>query len=132
MCSGSEGTWVVAAHIRLTRISCMSFRFIYLFIYLFMYFERGRERACKQGRDTERGRHRSCSRLQAPSCQCRAQRGARTHGPRDRDLSRSRPLNRLSHPGAPKVGEYPLKPRDFSLPWQPSLFFLASKLPVEI
>ena len=28
-------------------------------------------------------------------------RGARTHGPRDHDLSRSRMLNRLSHPGGP-------------------------------
>ena len=37
----------------------------------------------------------------APSCQPRAWRGARTHRPRDRDLSRSRTLNRLSHPGAP-------------------------------
>ena len=41
------------------------------------------------------------SRLQALSCQHRARRGARTHEPRDRDLSRSRPLNRLSHPGTP-------------------------------
>ena len=31
----------------------------------------------------------------------RDRRGARTHKPRDHDLSRSRTLNRLSHPGAP-------------------------------
>ena len=49
----------------------------------------------------ERGRHRIQSRLQALSCLHKAQRGAWTHGPRDHDLSRSRTLNRLSHPGAP-------------------------------
>ena len=38
--------------------------------------------------------------LQAASCQHRARRGARTHGPRDRDLSRSRTLTRLRPPGA--------------------------------
>ena len=50
---------------------------------------------------SERGRHRIWNRLQALSCQHRARCGARTHGPRDHDLSRSRPLNRLSQPGAP-------------------------------
>ena len=34
------------------------------------------------------------------SCQHRARRRARTHGPQDHDLSRSQKLNRLSHPGA--------------------------------
>ena len=38
------------------------------------------------GEDRERGRHRIGNRLQAPSHQPRARRGARTHGPRDRDL----------------------------------------------
>ena len=47
-------------------------------------------------------RHRIRSRFQAPSCHHRAQRGAWTHAPRDPDLSRSRMLNPLSHPGAPK------------------------------
>ena len=56
----------------------------------------------EQGRGRERGRHRIRSRLQAPSRQPRARRGARTHGPRDRDRSRSRQLRRLSHPGAPR------------------------------
>ena len=37
----------------------------------------------------------------SPHGQHRAQRGARTHRPWDHDLSWSRPLNRLSHPGAP-------------------------------
>ena len=53
------------------------------------------------GRGRERGRHRIGSRLQALSHQLRAQHGAWTHGPWDRDLSWSRTLNRLSHPGAP-------------------------------
>ena len=53
------------------------------------------------GGGSERGTHRIWNRLQAPSCQRRARRGARTHGPWDHDLSRSRPLNWLSHPGAP-------------------------------
>ena len=52
------------------------------------------------GRGRERGRPRIRSRLQALSCQHRARRGARTHRLRDHDLSRSRTLNRLSHPGA--------------------------------
>ena len=53
------------------------------------------------GAERERGRHRIQSRLQAPSRQPRARHGARTHRPRDHDQSRSRTLNRLSHPGAP-------------------------------
>ena len=56
------------------------------------------------GRD--RGRHRIWIRLQAPSCQHRARRGARTHGPWDHDLNRSWTLNRLSHPGTPSVYLY--------------------------
>ena len=42
------------------------------------------------------------NRLQALSCQHRARRGARTHELWDHDLSLSRTLNRLSHPGAPR------------------------------
>ena len=52
------------------------------------------------GGGSERGRHRIWNRLQALSCQHRAWCGARTHGPRDHDLSWSRMLNWLSHPGA--------------------------------
>ena len=42
---------------------------------------------------------------QAPGSELSAQSltQAQTHGPRDHDLSRSRPLNRLSHPGAPRI-----------------------------
>ena len=55
----------------------------------------------EQERGRERGRRRIRNRLQAPSCQHTARRGTRTHKPRDHDLSRSRTLNQLSHPGAP-------------------------------
>ena len=51
----------------------------------------------------ERGRHRIRSRFQALSCQHRARHGAQTHEPWDHDLSRSRKLNRLSHPGTPRI-----------------------------
>ena len=51
----------------------------------------------------ERGRHRIGSRLQALSCQHRAPRGAPTHELGDHDLSGSQRLNRLSHPGAPRL-----------------------------
>ena len=62
---------------------------------------RQRETEYEWGRGRERGRHRIRNRLQALSWQPRARRGARTRGPRDHDLSRSRPPNRPSHPGAP-------------------------------
>ena len=67
----------------------------------FIHFERQRETECKLEWGRERGRHRIQSRLQALSGQHRARRGARTRGPRDRDLSQSRTPNRPSHPGAP-------------------------------
>ena len=76
----------------------------YLFLkhfFTFIYFwlkETEHKRKCR-----ERGRHRVQSRLQALSCQHRAQCGARTHRLQDHDLSRSRTLNRLSHPGAPRT-----------------------------
>ena len=69
-------------------------------VYLFL---RQRETGHERGRGRERGRHRIGNRLQAPSHQPRARRGARTHGPRDCDLSRSRTLNQLSHPGTPLI-----------------------------
>ena len=69
--------------------------FLFFYVYLFL-----RETECERGRGRERGRHRIRSRLQAPSCQHRAQCGAQTHEPWDHDLSWSRILNWLSHPGA--------------------------------
>ena len=69
--------------------------------FLMFTFERQRETECERGRGRERGRHGIRSGLQSPSRRHRARRGARTHGPRDHDLSRSQLLNRLSHPGAP-------------------------------
>ena len=75
---------------------CNDFFFIFL---TFIYFW-DRERQSMNGGGSKRGRHRIWNRLQALSCQHRVQRGARTHRPRDHDLSWSRMLNRPSHPGA--------------------------------
>ena len=69
---------------------------------MFYLFLRKRDRAWV-GRGRERGRHRIRSRLQALSCQHRAQCGARTHELWDHDLSWSWTLNQLSHPGAPII-----------------------------
>ena len=73
------------------------------FFFNVYFWEREREAECERTRSWERGRHRIQSRLQAPSCQHRAQRGARTHEPWDHDLSWSQLLNRLSHPGTPEL-----------------------------
>ena len=56
----------------------------FLNVYLFLG---QRETEHERGRGRERGRHRMGNRLQALSHQPRARRGARTHGPRDRDLA---------------------------------------------
>ena len=63
--------------------------FIYFLIFFltFYLFLRQRETEHERGWGRERGRHRIRSRLQALSCQPRARCGARTHGPRDRDLA---------------------------------------------
>ena len=76
------------------------FMFFFKFcnVYLFL---RQIETEHEQGRGRKRGRHRIQSGLQALSCQHRSRRGARIHRPWDHDLSQSRTLNRLSHPGAP-------------------------------
>ena len=60
-----------------------------------------REHEWGAGRDRERERDRIRSRPQALSCQQRARLEARTHRPWAHDLSQSRILNWLSHPGAP-------------------------------
>ena len=62
-----------------------------------------RERVCVSGGGAERKgdtESEAGSRFRVVSTELDA--GARTHRLRDRDLSRSQTLNRLSHPGAPK------------------------------
>ena len=68
-----------------------------MFIY---FFEREIETERESRGGAERERHRIQSKLQALSCQHRAQRQARTHEPQDCDLSQSQILNQLSDPGA--------------------------------
>ena len=76
------------------------------------------------GGEAARGRHRIWSSLQALSCQHRAWHRARTHGPWEHDLSRSRMLNQLSHPGVP---------RRFPSLWGPNnSFLLLIPLPLEM
>uniref|UniRef100_A0ABI7WU26 Androgen induced 1 n=1 Tax=Felis catus TaxID=9685 RepID=A0ABI7WU26_FELCA len=53
----------------------------------FLTFIDLRETEHERARGRERGRHRIGNRLQAPSHQPRARCGARTHGPRDRNLA---------------------------------------------
>ena len=80
------------------------FKLFFFFFNVYLFLREGERQSASRGeaeRERERGRHRIRSRLRAPSCQHRARRGARTHRPRDHDPSRSRTLNRLSHPGAP-------------------------------
>ena len=76
-----------------------------LFIFLmFIYFwERKSVQVSRGGaeRDGERGSDVG-SGLTAEKTQC----GARTHEPQDHDLSRSKTLNQLSHPGAPITGYF--------------------------
>ena len=73
----------------------------YLFFNVHLFL-RQRETEHERGRGRERGRHRIWSRFQALSCQHRTRHGARTHEPRDHDMSWSQKLNQLSHPGAPQ------------------------------
>ena len=83
-------------------LSLLQICYFFLIFLMFIYFW-DRERPSMNGGGSERGRHRIWNRLQALSCQHSARRGARPQGLRDHDLSRSRPLNRLSHPGAPSL-----------------------------
>ena len=59
-----------------------------------------RESASGEGAEREKERE---TPKEAPHHQRRTGRGARTHEPQDRDLSRRWILNRLSHPGARHV-----------------------------
>ena len=63
------------------------FFFFFNFFFNVYLFLRQRETQHEGGRVRESGRHRIRSRLQALSHQPRARRGARTRGPRDRDLA---------------------------------------------
>ena len=74
--------------------------FFYLkkIFFTFIYFwETAWAREGQRERETQNSKQ-----LWALSCQHRARRGARTHGPWDHDLSQSRTPNWLSHPGAPR------------------------------
>ena len=64
--------------------------------------ERDRQRQSVSGGGSEREGDRIWSRFQALRCLHRAQHGAWTHKPWDHDLSQSRMLHWLSHPGAPR------------------------------
>ena len=70
----------------------------YIFLMFLDFWDTETEREWGRGRD--RGRQ-NPKQFQALRCQHRAWCRARTHKPGDHDLSRSRTLNQLSHPGAP-------------------------------
>ena len=72
-----------------------------MFLILIYFWERERERQSVSRGGAETEGHRIQSRLQALSCQHKARHGAQTHKLWDHDLSSSRTLNQLSHPGAP-------------------------------
>ena len=79
----------------------LSQKWTHITIFLMLIVEREREKQGVNGGGAERGRYRIWSRLQALSHQHRAQCRAWTHEPLDNDLSRSRTLSQVSHPGAP-------------------------------
>ena len=70
---------------------CAALRVKRKWVFLMFIFATERDRQSEQGKGRERGRRGMRSRLPALSCQHRARR-------RDRDLSRSQKLTRLSHP----------------------------------
>ena len=74
-----------------------------LIFLMFIYFWQRERQNMSRGGAERGGRHRIWSGLQALSCQHRAWHRAQTHRVWDHDLSWSRTLNRLSHPGAPKM-----------------------------
>ena len=81
-----------------TSLPLVGNHFFYFWKNIFIYFW---ERPSVSKGGAERKGDRIRSRLQALSCQHRASRRAQTHKPRDHDLSLSRSLNQLNHPGAP-------------------------------
>ena len=75
------------------------FNFFFLTFILFWETERDKawtEKGQREGDTESEG-------LQALGCQHRPPHGARTHELRDHDRSQSQWLNRLSHPGAPRI-----------------------------
>ena len=105
--------------------------FFLIFFNVYLFLRQG-ETEHEQGRGRERGRHRIRNRLQALSCQHTARRGARTHGPWDHDLSRSRTLNRPSHPGAPNLCSVICQKETFctnmnGMPWRTIVYSYYSK-----
>ena len=96
------------------------FYFILFYFILFILFFKclllkERDRMCMGEGQRERGRHKIQSRVQALSCQHRAQHGSWTHELWDHDLSWGQTLNRLSHPGVPEL--YILKEKFCQGPW---------------
>ena len=94
---------LTTSKLSLSDLFCSNKIFFQIFLTFIYFFFWDRERQHERGRVRGRGRHRIWNRLRALSCQHGAWRGARTHGPRDHDLSRSWMPNRLSHPGAPRL-----------------------------
>ena len=93
MLKGQQGVRLVhltlgSATFASTPSTFASFHPVSFFFFFNVYLFLGqRETEHERGRGRERGRHRIGNRLQALSHQPRARRGARTHGPRDRDLA---------------------------------------------
>ena len=98
-------------------ITAFKFKKNFSCFYLFLKV-RERETEHEKGRSRERRRHRIRSRLQALSCQHRAQSGAWTHVPWDHDLSWSWTLNRLSHPGTPMLFIFETEREHTHKPWR--------------
>ena len=69
-----------------TPVQFLRFFFLMFFSNVYLFWGQ-RETEQERGRGRERGRHRIRNRLQALSHQPRTRRGARTPGPRDRDLA---------------------------------------------
>ena len=99
-CLSTEETRIRTKFCSLKKLKNRSCLTLFFFLQMFI-FERERERQaeCQCLRGTERGSHRIQSRLQALSCQHRARCQAQTHKQWYHDLSQSRTLNQLRHPG---------------------------------
>ena len=79
---------MLISHIKMHRLYYNVLFFLNFFFFNVYLFLGQRETEHERGRGRERGRHRIGNRLQALSHhQHRARRGARTPGPRDRDLA---------------------------------------------